>query len=102
MMAGMKRMTKVQKVWRERYESARHVMTGFNALAAANKKLEEEYGVFLSYEDVAGEALVIAKLPNGSTRSLSEVGYLTLTVQVRLTEQVLAEVKVADLEKKAH
>lgn len=95
------RLTKVQKVWKDRYDSARQVMSGFKALEAANRKLEEEFGILLSYEDVAGEALVLVKLPNGSTKSLSQVGYLTLTVQVRLTEQVLGEVKVADLERKA-
>jgi hypothetical protein len=101
MMMAMKRMTKVQKLWKDRYDSARPVMASAKALVVANQKLEEEYGITFYYEDVAGEALVIVKLPNGTTKSLSEVGYLTLTVQLRLTEQVLGEVKVADLERKA-
>lgn len=91
--------TKAKKVWKQRYESARSVMTVFKAIEAANLLLQEETGITLRYEESGSHAAAIATLPSGETRRNEEVGYLTLTVMLRLTEDLLGNIKVKDLER---
>jgi hypothetical protein len=72
---------------------------GMEAINAANRTLEEELGITVSYFELPNEAVVEARLPNGQTRREVETGYLTATVCLRMTENLLSTLKVRDLER---
>lgn len=93
------KLTKAQKVWRERYDNVRSIKNGMDAVNAANRTLEEELGVTVSYLELPNEAVVEARLPNGQVKRESEVGYLTTTICLRMTENLLSKIKVSDLER---
>lgn len=93
----MSRPTKALKIWKEAYDSARHVMPLEESMVRAASELHSKMGIKLRCYEEANHVVVSAMAPSGLTFDARQPGYKTQTIELRLTEQVLGTFKARDL-----
>lgn len=95
-------MTKAHSCWKKRYERAKSSLLGLAALDVANRYLDEELCVQVSYWERDGKVFARAVLPNGDVKEEFGEGPLTLAVGQKVTESLLSKLKISETKLQKH